>query len=34
VLAREAEETKLLKEMQCDAVQQVMRRLQSAKKPA
>ena len=34
VLAREAEETKLLKEMQADAVQQVMRRLQSAKKPA
>ena len=34
VLAREAEETKLLKEMQTDAVQQVMRRLQSAKKPA
>ena len=34
VLAREAEETKLLKEMQSDAVQQIMRRLQSAKKPA
>lgn len=34
VLAREAEEAKLLKEMQSDAVQQVMRRLQSAKKPA
>ena len=34
VLAREAEEAKLLKEMQADAVQQIMRRLQSAKKPA
>lgn len=34
VLAREAEEAKLLKEMQADAVQQVMRRLQAAKKPA
>ncbi len=34
VLAREAEETKLLKEMQADAVQQIMRRLQAAKKPA
>ena len=34
VLAREIEETKLLKEMQADAVQQIMRRLQSAKKPA
>ena len=34
VLAREAEEAKLLKEMQSDAVQQIMRRLQSAKKPA
>jgi LPS-assembly lipoprotein len=33
VLAREAEETKLLKEMQSDAVQQVVRRLQAAKKP-
>ena len=34
VLAREAEEAKLLKEMQTDAVQQIMRRLQAAKKPA
>jgi LPS-assembly lipoprotein len=34
VLAREAEEAKLLKEMQTDAVQQIMRRLQSAKQPA
>ena len=34
VLAREAEEAKLLKEMQADAVQQIVRRLQSAKKPA
>jgi LPS-assembly lipoprotein len=33
VLARESEEAKLLKEMQSDAVQQVVRRLQSAKKP-
>jgi len=34
VLAREAEETKMLKEMQTDAVQQLVRRLQAAKKPA
>jgi LPS-assembly lipoprotein len=34
VLAREAEEAKLYKEMQTDAVQQVMRRLQFARKPA
>jgi LPS-assembly lipoprotein len=34
VLAREAEEAKLFKEMQTDAVQQVVRRLQFAKKPA
>ncbi len=34
VLAREAEEARLLKEMQTDAVQQVLRRLQFAKKPA
>ncbi len=34
VLAREAEEAKLLKEMQSDAVQQVVRRLQAARKPA
>jgi LPS-assembly lipoprotein len=33
VLAREAQETRLLKEMQTDAVQQIVRRLQSAKKP-
>lgn len=34
VLAREAEEAKLSKEMQTDAVQQVVRRLQFANKPA
>jgi LPS-assembly lipoprotein len=34
VLARESEEAKLLKEMQTDAVQQVIRRLQTARKPA
>ena len=34
VLAREHEEARLLKEMQVDAVQQIMRRLQSAKNPA
>lgn len=34
VLARESEEAKLLKEMQTDAVQQVVRRLQAARKPA
>ena len=34
VLAREHEEAKLLKEMQQDAVQQIIRRLQSAQKPA
>ena len=34
VLARESEETRALKEMQTDAVQQIMRRLQSARKPA
>ena len=33
VLAREAQEVKLLKEMQTDAVQQIVRRLQTAKKP-
>ena len=33
VLARESEETKMLKEMQTDAVQQILRRLQSARKP-
>jgi LPS-assembly lipoprotein len=34
VLAREAEETKMLREMQTDAVQQLVRRLQAARKPA
>jgi LPS-assembly lipoprotein len=34
VLAREAEETRMLREMQTDAVQQIVRRLQSARKPA
>ncbi len=34
VLAREAQEAKLLKEMQTDTVQQIVRRLQAAKKPA
>lgn len=34
VLAREAQEAKLYKEMQTDAVQQVLRRLQFAQKPA
>jgi LPS-assembly lipoprotein len=34
VLAREAEEARLLRDMQTDAVQQVVRRLQTAKKPA
>jgi len=34
VLARDAQEQRLLKEMQTDAVQQVVRRLQAAKKPA
>ncbi len=33
VLAREAQEARLYKEMQTDAVQQVVRRLQAAKKP-
>jgi LPS-assembly lipoprotein len=33
VLAREAQEQRLLKDMQTDAVQQIMRRLQAAKKP-
>ena len=33
VLAREAEETRLYREMQTDAVQQIMGRLQFAKKP-
>jgi LPS-assembly lipoprotein len=34
VLAREHEETRVLREMQTDAVQQIVRRLQSARKPA
>ena len=34
VLAREAQEQRLLREMQTDAVQQIVRRLQAAKKPA
>lgn len=33
VLAREHEETRLLKEMQSDVVRQILRRLQSAKNP-
>jgi LPS-assembly lipoprotein len=33
VLAREAQEARLLKEMQTDIVQQIVRRLQAAKKP-
>ena len=33
VLAREAQEARLLREMQTDAVQQIVRRLQSARKP-
>ncbi len=34
VLARELQEQRLLREMQTDAVQQIIRRLQTAKKPA
>ena len=34
VLARDLQEQRLLREMQSDAVQQLMRRLQNAKKPA
>jgi LPS-assembly lipoprotein len=34
VLARQAQEAQLLREMQTDAVQQILRRLQAAKKPA
>ena len=34
VLARDAQEQRLLREMQTDAVQQIVRRLQAAKKPA
>jgi LPS-assembly lipoprotein len=33
VLAREAEEARVLREMQTDAVQQIVRRLQAARKP-
>ena len=33
-LARDTQEQRLLKEMQTDAVQQIVRRLQAAKKPA
>ena len=33
VLARESQEAKLYREMQTDVVQQIVRRLQSAKKP-
>jgi len=33
VLAREAQETRMLREMQTDVVQQIVRRLQAAKKP-
>jgi len=34
VLARDTQEQRLLREMQTDAVQQIVRRLQAAKKPA
>ena len=34
VLARDLQEQRLLREMQTDAVQQILRRLQTAKKPA
>jgi LPS-assembly lipoprotein len=34
VLAREHEETRILREMQSDAVQQIVRRLQAARRPA
>jgi LPS-assembly lipoprotein len=34
VLAREIQEARLLKEMQTEVVQQIVRRLQTAKKPA
>ena len=34
VLAREAQEARLFKEMQTDAVQQIVRRLRAAKRPA
>ena len=34
VLARDLQEQRLLREMQTDAVQQILRRLQAAKKPA
>jgi LPS-assembly lipoprotein len=34
VLARDAEEQRLLREMQSDAIAQLIRRLQAARKPA
>ncbi len=34
VLARDLQEQRLLREMQTDAVQQIMRRLQAARRPA
>lgn len=34
VLAREAQEVRLLKEMQSDAVQQILRQMQAARRPA
>ncbi len=34
VLARDTQEQRLLRDMQTDAVQQLVRRLQAAKKPA
>ena len=34
VLARDLQEQRLLREMQTDAVQQLVRRLQAARKPA
>jgi len=34
VLARDLEEQRLQKDMQTDAIQQIVRRLQAAKKPA
>ena len=34
VLARDLQEQRLLREMQTDAIQQIVRRLQTAKKPS
>ena len=34
VLARDLQEQRLLREMQTDAIQQIIRRMQTAKKPA